>query len=61
MTYLAPLPSELQQVEYAQLYFHLQVKDTFDLPQLALLQLRRELLQALRTLEGWGSREEVEQ
>lgn len=61
MTYLSPLPPELQQVEYAQLYFHLQVKDTFDLPQLALLQLRRELLQALRTLETWGSGADVAQ
>ncbi|WP_303720508.1 CRISPR system precrRNA processing endoribonuclease RAMP protein Cas6 [Malonomonas rubra] len=54
MSYLAPIPEELQQVEYVKLYFHLQLKDTFDLPQAALLQLRRELLQALKTLEGWG-------
>lgn len=58
MTYLAPFPSELQQVEFVQLYFHLQVKDTFDLPQLALLQLRRELLQAIETLESWSGKDE---
>lgn len=61
MSYLVPLPSELKQVEYVQLYFHLQVKDTFDLPPLALLQLRRELLPALRTLEGWGGGDDVAQ
>lgn len=60
MTYLAPVPSELQQVEYVQLYFHLQLKATFDLPALALLQLRRELLQALRTLGEWGQGEDAE-
>ena len=61
MPYLAPIPEELQQVEYAQIYVHLQVKETFDLPPGALLQLRRELLQALRTLQGWGAGGEVEQ
>lgn len=61
MSYLSPLPSELQQVEYVQLYFHLQVKDTFDLPFLALLQLRRELLHAIRTLAVWGDGSDAEQ
>jgi len=59
MNYLPPLPPELQQVEYVKLYFHLQVKDYFDLPQLGLLQLRREFMQALQTLEGWGGNAET--
>ncbi len=59
MPYLPPLPEELQQVEYVKLYFHLQVTDYFDLPQLGLLQLRRELFQALRTLEGWRTTEQT--
>lgn len=61
MSYLSPLPPELQQVEYVKIYFHLQLKEMFDLPQLGLLQLRRELHQALRTLEGWGDAGEAEQ
>jgi len=61
MSYLAPIPEELQQVEYAQIYFHLQLTETFDLPRGGLLLLRRELLQALHTLEGWGGGSEVEQ
>lgn len=60
MSYLPPLPPELQQVEYVKLYFHLQFRDFFDLPQLGLLQLRRELLQALRTLEDWGRPDDAE-
>ena len=54
MSDLFPLPAELRRVEYAQLYFHLEVSDYFDLPQLGLLQLRRELLQALRQLRETG-------
>lgn len=50
MSELFPLPEELERVEYAQLYFHLQISDYFDLPALGLLQLRRELLQALAAL-----------
>lgn len=61
MSYLPPLPPALQQVEYVKLYFHLQVKGYFDLPQLGLLQLRRELMLALRTLEGWGNADSVRQ
>lgn len=49
MGYIAPFPPELQQVEYVKLYFHLEISGYFDLPFLGLLQLRRELLQALRT------------
>ena len=49
MGYNAPFPAELQQVEYVKLYFHLEISSYFDLPFLGLLQLRRELLQALRT------------
>lgn len=61
MSYLPPLPVELQQVEYVKLYFHLQLKEYFDLPQWGLLQLRRELRQALRLLSEWGDPAEAEQ
>lgn len=61
MSYLSPVPAELKRVEYAKLYFHLEISDYFSLPPSGLLQLRRELLQALRTLEGWGSADDVEQ
>ncbi len=47
MGYCAPFPTELQQVEYVKLYFHLEIDSYFDLPVLGLLQLRRELLQTL--------------
>ncbi|SEA07206.1 Uncharacterized conserved protein [Desulfuromusa kysingii] len=50
MSYYAPFPFELQQVEYVKLYFYLEPSDYFDLPALGLLQLRRELLQALKSL-----------
>ncbi len=50
MSDLFPLPQELQRAEYAQLYYHLQISDFFDLPRLGLLQLRRELRQALTGL-----------
>lgn len=61
MSDLFPLPAELAQVEYAQLYFHLEVCADFDLPRLALLQLRRELMQALRQLRQSGNVQLVEQ
>jgi len=48
--YRAPFPAELNQVEYVKLYFHLEISTSFDLPAYGLLQLRRELLQALKTL-----------
>ena len=51
MGYQAPFPAVLEQVEYAKLYFHLEIKNYFDLPPLGLLQLRRELFQALTPLE----------
>ncbi len=60
MSYLPPLPVELQQVEYVKMYFHLQLKEYFDLPQWGLLQLRRELQQALRLLTDWGESTEAE-
>ena len=50
MGYRAPFPVALQQVEYAKLYFHLEIDTYFDLPQLGLLQLRRELMQAMKSL-----------
>ena len=49
MGYQVPFPSELQQVEYVKLYFQLELVTSLKLPALALLQLRRELLQALRS------------
>jgi len=61
MSYLPPLPLELQQVEYVKIYFHLQIKEYFELPQWGLLQLRREFLQAIRTLDEWGSTTEANQ
>ena len=60
MSYLPPLPDELQQVEYVKMYFHLQLKEYFDLPQWGLLQLRRELRQSLRLLADWGDPVEAE-
>lgn len=51
---LFPRPAELQHVEYVQLYFHLELCDYFDLPPLAVLQLRRELLQAHRAIRDSG-------
>ncbi len=59
MGYQAPFPAELQQVEYVKLYFHLEICRYFDLPALGLLQLRRELLQALKTLPVKDNREDV--
>ena len=56
MGYYAPFPPELQQVEYVKLFFHLETSTYFDLPVLGLLQLRRELLQALKNLSGQGER-----
>ncbi len=49
MGYCAPFPAELKQVEYVKLYFHLEISNYFNLPFLGLLQLRRELLLALKT------------
>ncbi len=59
MSELFPLPQKLQRVEYARIYYHLQIIDCFDLPELALLQLRRELWQALAGLEASGAAEEA--
>ena len=50
MSELFNLPAGLKQVEYAQLFFSLELSDYFDLPRLGLLQLRRELLQALKRI-----------
>lgn len=52
MGYLAPFPQQLERVEFVRFYFHLEFIDDFDLPRSALLQLRRELIQALETLES---------
>lgn len=51
MGYLAPYPDQLKEIEYTRVYFHLECCELFELPRLALLQLRRELLQALNTLQ----------
>jgi len=48
--YRAPFPAELNQVEYVKLYFHLEIVGSFNLPVYGLLQLRRELLQSLKSL-----------
>lgn len=47
--YQVPFPSELQQIEYVKLCFHLNMVTELKLSVLALLQLRRELLQAAKT------------
>lgn len=52
MGYLAPYPDRLKEIEYVRVYFHLECCEAFELPMLALLQLRRELLQALKTLQN---------
>ncbi len=52
MGYRAPFPVALEQVEYVKLYFHLELDTYFDLPKLGLLQLRRELMQALKSCSG---------
>jgi len=51
MSYEAPFPQQLSRVEFVQLRFHLELNDYFDLPELAILQLRRELLQAFKDLQ----------
>jgi hypothetical protein len=61
MSDLFPQPVGLERVEYVQLYFHLEVCDYFDLPRLGLLQLRRELFQALRQLREAGEEQLVAQ
>ena len=50
MGYRGPFPVALRQVEYAKLYFHLKIDTYFDLPPFGLLQLRRELMQAMKSL-----------
>lgn len=54
MSILFPVPDNLRQAEYAKLYFHLEAREYFDLPALALLRLRREFLQAVRFLRENG-------
>nr|WP_321370303.1 CRISPR system precrRNA processing endoribonuclease RAMP protein Cas6 [uncultured Desulfuromusa sp.] len=54
MSYYAPFPFELQQVEYVKLYFYLENSNYFDLPDLGLLQLRRELRQGLKSFSDLG-------
>lgn len=51
MGYLAPFPDQLKEIEYVRVYFHLECCESFELPELALLQLRRELIQALKQLQ----------
>jgi hypothetical protein len=52
MIYQATFPAELGQLEYVRLYLHLQMAEGAALPQGALLQLRRELLGALKLFEA---------
>ncbi len=52
MGYQAPFPDQLGEVEYVQAYFHLELNEAVDLPDLALLQLRRELVQTLKLLSA---------
>ncbi len=47
--YQVPFPPELQQIEYVKLCFHLNLVTDLKVSALALLQLRRELLQAAKT------------
>ncbi len=54
MGYQSPFPADLEQVEYVKLYFHLEITRYFELPVLGLLQLRRELLQALKIFSAQG-------
>src|SRR6056297_3323648 len=50
MGYLAPFPAAVQRLEYVKIYFHCHIVAAGDMPPLALLQLRRELLRALTRL-----------
>ncbi len=61
MSELFPLPQELERVEYAQVYFHLEIGGYFDLPPFGLLQLRRELQQALKILLAEGQVDDPQQ
>jgi hypothetical protein len=51
MIYQTMFPAELGALEYVRLYLHLQLIEDVILPPGALLQLRRELLEALKLLE----------
>ncbi len=61
MGYQSPFPQQMQQIEYVKLYFHLEICHYFDLPPLGLLQLRRELLRALKSLPANTNMAYVEQ
>ena len=50
MGYRAPYPAAVKRLEYVKIYFHCRMVAACDLPPLALLQLRRELLRALAGL-----------
>ncbi len=51
MIYQAPYPSELAGLEYVRLYLYLRMEEDVYLPPGTMLQLRRELLSALKLLE----------
>ncbi len=51
MIYQAPYPSELAGLEYVRLYLYLRMEEAVSLPSGAMLQLRRELLSALKHME----------
>lgn len=59
MDYQAPFPEQLADFEYVRLYFYLEISDYLDLPEFALLQLRRELLLALKSLSVHGEDQDV--
>lgn len=54
MSDLFPVPDNLNRAEYAQMIFHLETSEYFDLPPLGLLRLRREFQQAIRALNESG-------
>ncbi|MBN1958042.1 MAG: CRISPR system precrRNA processing endoribonuclease RAMP protein Cas6 [Desulfuromonadales bacterium] len=48
MIYEAPFPAQLARVEFMQLSLHFKVSENFDLPEPAMLQLRREMLEVIK-------------
>lgn len=59
MAYQLPFPAWLEKVDFVRIDFQLELTESFDLPSMALLQLRRELLLALKDMEPEQSAELV--
>lgn len=59
MTYQAPFPTDVSRLEYIKLYFYLELLEEVELPPLALLRLRRELLGALKIYAASASESAV--